>query len=228
MISEILGKIFPVEHGLSPKDISVTITIHDTPFALSDDKSCDVCQSSPKMSYRKECNREILKVDNNGETIEVVNFEQYLSQYEKIGAFVGERCDYLMTDAGMERKKIVFCELCCYSEKFVEPNEGNAYPQGKRAKVYQQMEKSIETLVQQSTTAVNLLTYGERCCLFAWRDYDVPDIPVMAARGDARSNMLAFGSTTASQMAKSTTSHEKRMGYNFIFKQVKYPSTYLW
>jgi len=58
---------------------------------------------------------------------------------------------------------------CCYSEAFVEPNTGK-YPQGKRAKARQQMERSIDALINQHVTAVNLLTYHEKVCLFAWRE----------------------------------------------------------
>lgn len=228
MIREILGKIFPAEYGLSTDVIAVSIETHGAPFSLSDDKACDNCQSNPARVNRRGCNREVLKVNNHGETIDVVNYEQYISQYERLGKAVGERCDIVMADSGMSRRKIVFCDLCCYSEKFVEPNEGNSYPQGKRAKVYQQMERSIETLIQVSTTAVNLLTYREKICLFAWRDYDIPDMPSVATRGNAQSNVLVFGSTTASGLATLTISHERRMGHDFIFKQVKYPSVYNW
>ena len=51
--------------------------------------------------------------------------------------------------------------------EIVEANDGSSYPQGKRAKARQQMGKSIEVLVQETVTAVNLLTYPEKVCLFA-------------------------------------------------------------
>ena len=228
MIREILGQIFPSEYGLGTNVIAVPMETHSAPFTLSDDRACDDCQGNPARLNRRGCNREVLRVDNHGETIDVVNYEQYISQYERLGKTVGEKCDIVMVDCGINRRKIVFCDLCCYSEKYVEPNEGNAYPQGKRAKAYQQMEHSIDALVQQSTTAVNLLTYREKICLFAWRDYDMPDMPIIATRGNAQSNVLVFGSTTASGLATSTTSQERRMGHDFIFKQVKYPSVYNW
>lgn len=87
--------------------------------------------------------------------------------------------------------------------------------------------KSIEVLIRESVTAVNILTYPERVCLFAWRDYDIPATPVLASRGDARANMQVFGSIV-SNMTAQTTSHHNIMGHGFTFMQVKYPSEYKW
>jgi len=223
MIENILGQIFPTEYGVNPASIHVPIVRRNAPFSVSDPKACVPCQANPQRAYRAGCNHEILRVNNNGEEIAVVSYEQYIAQY---GQNIGERCDLLMTDSGMERRKIVFCDLCCYSEAFVESNTGR-YPQGKRAKARQQMERSIDALINQYVTAVNLLTYHEKVCLFAWRDYDVPDVPVMATRGNARSNVQAFGSTV-SNMATTTTTHHQKVGHDFTFMQVKYPTEYNW
>lgn len=223
MIENILGQIFPTEYGVDPAKIHVPIVRRNAPFSLSDPKACGPCQANPQRAYRAGCNHEMLRVNNNGEEIAVVSYEQYIAQYRQN---IGERCDLLMTDSGMGRRKIVFCDLCCYSEAFVEPNTGR-WPQGKRAKARQQMERSIDALINQYVTAVNLLTYHEKICLFAWRDYDVPDVPVMATRGNARSNVQAFGSTV-SNMATTTTTHHQKVGHDFTFMQVKYPTEYNW
>ncbi len=223
MIENILGQIFPAEYGVDPASIHVPVVRHNAPFSVSDQNACGPCQANPQRANRKGCNHEILKVNNNGEEIALVSYEQYIAQY---GQGFGERCDLIMTDSGMQRRKIVFCDLCCYSEAFVDPNSGK-YPQGKRAKARQQMERSIDALIKQDVTAVNLLTYHEKVCLFAWRDYDVPDVPVMATRGNARSNVQVFGSTV-SNMAKITTTHHQKVGHDFTFMQVKYPTEYNW
>lgn len=223
MIENFLGQIFPIEYGIDPDSIYVPIVRHNAPFSVSDPNACGPCQENPQRAYRAGCNHEILRVNNHGEEIALVSYEQYIAQY---GQGIGERCDLLMTDSGMERRKIVFCDLCCYSEAFVEPNTGK-YPQGKRAKARQQMERSIYVLINQHVTAVNLLTYHEKVCLFAWRDYDVPDVPIMATRGNARSNVQAFGSTV-SNMAATTTTHHQKLGHDFTFMQVKYPTVYNW
>lgn len=227
MIQEILGQIFPLEYGIDPAIVHVPIVRYNGPFTETDPKTCNPCQANPNRTNRMGCNREILKVNNNGEEIAVVDFEQYIGQFERYGAKVADRCDLVLSDSGRSHRKIAFCDLCCYEEKYVEPNTGNRYPEGKRAKARQQMERSIEELIQKSTTAVNLLTYAEKVCLFAWRDFDVPDAPVTATRGDARSNVQVFGSIV-SNMAAITTSHHQKVGHDFTFMQIKYPSVYNW
>ena len=228
MIQEILGKLFPTEQGLGLDTIHVPMSRHSAPFSITDPKACLSCLKMPSRAYRATCNREILKVDNNATEIIVVNLEQYLTQIEQLKhTSSGEKCDLIMTDSGMGKAKIGFRDLCCYEEKYVEPNPGNAYPQGKRAKARQQMEHSIERLLQGGTTAVNILAYYEKICLFAWRDYDVPDSPVMAKRGDACFNVQVFGSVV-SNMTPATTSHHQKAGHNFTFMQIKYPSVYVW
>lgn len=226
MIESLLKNAFPVQYGMPAGSVSVYVQRHSEPFTLSDAKACRECHATEQRANRANCNEEILKVNNNGVEIAVVEFEKYITQFEHTDANVKDRCDFLMTDSGEGHNKIVFCDLCCYEEKYVEPNTGS-YPMGKRAKARKQMEESIKVLLEESATAVNLLTYPEKVCLFAWRDYDVPDEHIIAKRGDARSNMLAFGSSISSLTAQTVT-HQQRLGHGFTFVQVKFPSTYIW
>lgn len=223
MIESLLKYAFPVEYGLPSGSVNVPICRHNTSFAESDPKSCNSCLANPKRINRANCNREILRVENNGVKIAVVEFEKYIEQFIGTDADIADRCDLILTESGMVHNKIVFCDLCCYEEKYVEPNNGK-YPMGKRAKARQQMERSIDVLLKESTTAVNLLTYPEKVCLFAWRDYDVPDVPVFGIHGNARSNVQVF-SSVKSNMASQTT---QKMEHGFTFVQVKYPSPYYW
>ena len=225
MIESLLRDIFPVQYGLIGA-VNVPIRRHNSPFVCSDKNSCNSCHANPHRANRMHCNEEILKVNNNGKEIAVVEFEKYISQFENTNANIKDRCDLLMSDSGMGHEKIVFCELCCYEEKFVEPNDG-MFPMGKRAKARQQMERSIKVLLEESTTAVNMLTYPEKVCLFAWRDYDVPDTHVAAKHRDARANVQVFGASI-SNLAIQTTTHQQRLGHNFTFMQIKYPSVYHW
>lgn len=226
MIESILKNAFPTFYGKKTKDLEVPIRRMHAPFSETDTKSCTRCRALPERECRRQCNEEILRVDNSGREVAVIRFEEYIAQFVGTDANIRDRCDLLMADGGERHEKIAFCDLCCSTEAYVLPNDGK-YPGGKRAKARQQMLRSIEVLVQESVTAVNLLTYPERVCLFAWRDYDVPDVPVYASRGDARANMLVFGSI-ASNMASQTISNYGVMGYGFTFVQVKYPSEYVW
>lgn len=227
MIDQLLKNSFPIEYGIDPSTIEVPIVTKENSFELTDSNSCGPCKLNPLRGNRANCNEEILKVNNNGVAIDVVDFEAYIQQFAGTAANVHDRCDRIMTDSGDGHNKIVFCDLCCYEEVYVEPNNGSRFPQGKRAKARQQMERSIDVLIQESVTAINLLTYPEKVCLFAWREYGVPDEPVKATRGNALNNMGAL-MTTASNMANQTTTHHQRTGHNFMFMQIKYPSVYMW
>ncbi len=227
MIEDILRDYFPREYGLNPENVHIDINTKNEPFTLTDRISCTRCHAIPERENRRNCNEEILKINNNGATIDIVNFEDYIGQFMNTPANIHDRCDRIMADHSDGHNKIVFCDLCCYDEKYVEPNEGNSYPEGKRAKARRQMEKSIEVLVTETVSAVNLLTYPERIFLFAWRDYNVPDQPVTAHRGDPLRNMGAM-LTTPSNMAQQTTTHHQKANYDFTFMQVKYPSVYNW
>ncbi len=221
MIVEILKELYPIECGLDNNRIVLSEVTKNEPFSLLDKKACIDCKR--KKQFRVNCNEEILLVNNNGKDIDVVDFEEYVNQNSFKATKV---CDRILADSGKNRRKIVFCELFCGEEKYVEPNEG-VYPQGKRARAREQMKASRELLLQKSVTGVNILTFTEKICLFAWRDNNVPDDPVFAKRGDVNSNMLAM-LTTPSNMANQTTTHHELMDNGFKFMQIKYPSVYNW
>ena len=190
---------------------------------MSDHKACGRCHEL--RPERKNCNEEMLKVNNNGHEIAVVNWEKYIGQFGNAVDNI-KRCDLIMTESGRGHDKIVFCDLCCYEEKYVEPN-GGKHPEGKRAYARNQMQKAIEVLLKEPDTERFVLAYLDKVCLFAWRDYNVPDKPKCATRGDAEANMLAF-SSTPSLMATETTSHHEIMNHDFTFKQIKYPTEFVW
>ena len=80
MIENILGQIFPVEYGVTHASIHVPIVRHNAPFSVADPNACDPCQANPQQAYRAGCNHEILRVNNNGEEIALVSYEQYITQ----------------------------------------------------------------------------------------------------------------------------------------------------
>lgn len=218
MIEEVLKRVFPIEYGREPNTIVVPIERKNFPFAIGDEKACRECHALPSRVDRMGCSEEVLKVDNNGANIAVVHLEKYMKQFA--GTAIGDNqcCDYLMTDSGKGHNKIVFCELCCYDERYVEK---------KQAKARQQMERALEALIQEPQMTVLMLTYPQKVHLFAWRDYNAPDRPVVPSRGDARANMQVFG-VTASSMASKTSVRHMVMDHDFKMVKIKYPSTYLW
>lgn len=217
----LLKNSVPKEHGKDPARIVVPAVEKNGLFTLTDPKSCTRCRQLPDRAYRKDCDNVILNVDTQGKQIVLVHYEEYISQFPKVQ---DNRCDYLMTETGVEHDKIVFCDLCCYEEKYVNPN-GGQHPEGKRAYARHQMEQSIKALVSDLQACVNILTYPERVCLFAWRDYDMPE--TVPEHGVAEANMGAFN-LTASYRAAETFSDVVIGDSAFKFVQVKHPTVYRW
>ena len=223
MIENMLKDVFPNAFTHKPETINVHIDKKNAPFTMTDNRACGRCHEL--RPERENCNGEILKVNNNGHEIAVVDWEGYVGQFGRATEGVS-RCDLLMTESGVGHDKIVFCDLCCYEERYVEPHDDS---EGKRAYAMNQMDESIEFILRNDNSVIKeyVLTFPEKICLFAWRDYDSPDGPVEAVRGDAMANVSAF-LTTEARLTNRKTTHQSVMGHDFIFMQIKYPSEYDW
>ena len=221
MIEELLKVQYPNRFGIDVDRISVSITTRSGLIELSDAKACTDCvRLRPE---RNLCDRINMKLNTSDSRIYVVDFEGYISQFDKTTAKIKDRCDYIIADDMTCHNKIAFCDLTCSAEKYVNSYHGK-YPLGKRAKAKSQMEKSIESLLKEELLANYILTYPNRVCLFGWRDYNVPD-NATPQRGDALRNMQAFMMTPSSRsklLSVDVTVH------GFTFVQVKYPAVYQW
>ena len=226
MIIQLLQEYLPNNYGMNPNRVSVPAFIKTEPFTLTDNKACIDCHRQPNRTNRNDCNEEMLKVENNGQEVTVVHFEIYISQFDRTPANIHERCDYLLVDNTENHRKIVFCDLTCSDSKWVEPNKGE-YPEGKRAKAKQQMLASIKALLNIPLLDTTILTFTERICLFGWREYGVPKVPVIAKRNHVIHNMEAF-MTTPSSMANQLNQKKEILGHGFSFIQQKYPAVYHW
>jgi hypothetical protein len=131
-----------------------------------------------------------------------------------------------MTD-GDSHNKIVFCDLCCYDDYYIEPNAGH-HPEGKRAEARKKMEDSVEMLLREDLLNHYILTFPEKVCLFAYRSYSTLQ-PKMAQRGrnNTEINMQAM-LTTASSVSGRIVTEDKVMNHSFTFVQNKYPTVYKW
>ena len=192
MIEFFLKETVPQYFGINPNDVIVSIIRKDTPFTEVDAKACD---DASQKRYNKEgtfnkyesicsnCDHVVLKVDNNGQEITVVNVEKYINSLPAKVSEGNKRCDLLMTN-GVSHDKIVFCDLCCYDEKFIEPNDSALMPEGKRAFARQQMEQSVEFFLNVDVLNQHILTYPTKVCLFAYRSYNAVQQPVVPQRGN--------------------------------------------
>lgn len=235
MIEFFLKETFPKQYGVHPDRIVVPVTRKKCPFTEVDQKACD---DAANKQYNKDngfnkfekicssCDHVVLSLDNNNKEIVVVEFEKYINQFPAKISSSKKRCDLLMTD-DISHNKIVFCDLCCYDSRYIDSNDGSFCPEGKRARARQQMEESIEFFMDVDVLNQYVLTYPEKICLFAYRDYIVMEKPVLALRGNAESNMQAM-MTTASTISGMISTENEVMNHHFIFVQNKYPSVYHW
>ena len=232
MIEYFLKEVLPSSHNINPADVNVMISHENSPFSMVDYKACDEAKRTHTdgaldkyANICSSCHHVVLQVDNNGQDITVVEFEKYVDSLPNKIINGQKRCDLLMTD-GEPHNKIVFCDLCCYDEKYIGPNDGK-FPNGKRAEARKEMEESVEMLLRVQLLDHYILTYPNKVCLFAYKSYNPVKQPVMAQRGNARANMQAM-LTTASSISGQVITTEQIMNHNFTFVQNKYASIYIW
>ena len=232
MIEIFLKETFPHHYGIY-NNVNVPIEHIQEPFTRVD---ANACNDAAKIRYNggggfnkyrnvcSACNKVVLNVDNQGHEITIVEFENYINSLPN-SPITESRCDLLMTD-GDPHNKIVFCDLCCYDEKYIGPNEGH-HPEGKMAFARKQMGKSIEMFMDVDVLNQYILTYPEKVCLFAYRTYNVIQESVTAQRGDVENNMQAM-MITPSSVSGHIVTENKIMSHNFTFVQNKYPAVYNW
>lgn len=243
---DILKEILPRSLGADPEGIEMPVRVERQPFARADAKACKAATKADYAAreafdkYRhvcQECNHVVLKVNNSGQEISVVDFEEYISQLPQKETAGKHRCDLLMSD-GEQHKKIVFCELCCYDEKYIEPNDSIGMPQGKRAQACRQMKESVEFFLREegnTVVAQHILTYSEKVGLFAYRSYACAEQLGEAPSGKAEANMWAM-LRTPSAVSEQVITEEKIqvitedgvMEHGFRFVRNKYPKEYCW
>lgn len=235
MIEFFLKETVPQYFGINPNDVIVPIIRKDAPFTEVDAKACD--DASQKRYNKKDafnkyesiclnCDYVVLKVDNNGQEIAVVNVEKYINSLPAKVNKGNKRCDLLMTN-GMSHDKIVFCDLCCYDDKFIEPNDSALMPEGKRAFARQQMEQSLEFFLNVDVLNQHILTYPIKVCLFAYRSYNAVQQPVVPQRGNVETSMQTM-ITTVSSLSAQVITEDSVMNHNFTFVQNRYPNVYVW
>jgi hypothetical protein len=234
MIEFLLKETLPQYFDLNPDGVNVPIACYREPFTEVDAKACDEAAARERAEgiYNKfeqickSCDHVVLKVDNNHQEITVVELEHYVNALPERIIAGQKRCDLLMTD-GIPHHKIVFCDLCCYDEYYIGPNEGH-HPEGKRAEARKKMADSVELLLGVDLLNHFILTFPEKVCLFAYRSYSTVR-PTTAQRGrnNTESNMLAM-LTTPSSISGRIETEEKVMNHHFTFVQNKYPNPYKW
>ena len=172
MIETLLKNELPQAYGLARSNVALNYHFETGTFELGDQVACHSCKQ--KFPERNGCNEKTLKVDAADNSITVVDYEAYMNQFSGTQYAKGGRCDLMMVDAG--NAKLVFCDMGCYSEKYVEK---------KRIKSHQQVCDSLARFLHQPCGQVFIDQFAEKVLIFGRRDPTIDIVSVPApAQGD--------------------------------------------
>lgn len=198
----------------SHDDISNYVDVRNGLFTLTDSKTCDEPRRSDKCL--SDCNRQILRIQSQSD-VAVIRFDDWQRLADN------EKCDYILFDAGTDRKRFSLCELTCTLEKYVE-TDSTAARQGKRAKAFNQISNVWHALMSSDNPVFYnfALQFAERIGIFGWRDR----VNYNPSKGGMRA-MRSFTRTPGSASGISKFSEYTVDGV-MSFIQVKYPSIFNW
>lgn len=215
MIETLLKDDLPHAYGLTRPNVTLNYSDKKGTFELGDQVACRNCKQ--KFPEKNGCNENTMKVDAADNTITVVEYEDYINQFNGKNYANGGRCDLLMFDA--DNHKVIFCDLGCYSEKHVEK---------KRIKSHQQVCDSMARFLRKPCGKTFIDQFNEKVLIFGRRDPAVDPNEVYAPeRGNVKGNMQVFLKNPIS-MPKYVISSEVVEGENVNFVIVNYPETYVW
>lgn len=216
MIDTLLKQDLPKAYGIQRQNIRLSLRQETGIFELGDTVACHSCKRS--FADRKACNERCMRVDATDTTITVVEHEDYIKQFNGSRFANGGTCDLLMFDVEKHRK-IVFCDLGCYSEKYVAK---------KHAKSHQQVCNSMSRILKQKCGQTFINQFSEKILIFGRRDPNIDSAKALVpARDNVRGNMQSFIATPFSK-AKYAVTHEVVEDIKVSFMVVNYPEPYIW
>lgn len=218
MIETLLKDVLPRAYGLGRKNVQLSIWQATNIFELGDQVACKQCHRSGNFQVRNNCNEHVMKIVAHNITITIVEHEDYIKQFNGTQFGKGGTCDYMMFDAE-NHKKIVFCDLGCYSEEYVVK---------KHMKSRRQVYNSLMRFMNQDCGRDFINQFGEIALIFGRRDPAVnPNIIPTISRGNVIGNMQAF-LTNPFNKRKYAVSTEFIDGKEVCFIIINYPEPYIW
>lgn len=182
-------------------------------FYLTDPISCNGCSYFFKMS----CDGKTLLVDANGKTVTVLEHENFMNT---CGTNTGGNCDYIIYD----NSKVAFIDLYCGLEQFLYDHAvDGVMVKGKRKKVREQAENSIQRLYSVPSIAAYLNSIPDKLGVIGYRVKDdeiYPALPVTISKSEKM--MMQMTRELESRHLSSPMSH------GFRFLQIKYPQPLTW
>ena len=212
MMKQLLETRFSQHYDANGRSHPVNEVTINGDVALSDYHACNICKSFFYMT----CGHQTFLLHASS-PVKMLDIESFINSFPNIQ---GERCDRLLHDG----RKIVLMDMYCGMSEYLDPhlNDGNMVI-GKKTKVRQQIEKTIDRLYTIPDIATFVNGIPEKLGIFAYRAKDdglFANVPVQISRSKA-------------MFLRSSKEQEKRrlaapMSHGFKYVMHSYPSVYQW
>lgn len=212
MMKQLLETQFSQRYDTHGRSHPINEVIINNEIALCDYKACNRCIPF----FASVCGHETFLLHVSS-PVKMLDIESFINSFPNIQ---GERCDGLFHDG----RKIVLMDMYCGMSEYLDPhlNDGNMVI-GKKTKVRQQIEKTIDRLYSIPNIAVFVDGLSEKFGIFAYRAKDdglFANVPVQISRSKAM--FLRSSKEQAKRRLAAPMSH----GFKYVMHS--YPSVYKW
>lgn len=188
------------------QSISICAKEETKDFILTDNKSCNDCNTKSAYFARSCTEHGMLKIHCNTH-VEVINIENAIQDTNNIDLRSGGCCDYLVYDDN----KIALIELTCSRPEYIN-DERN----GKRTKAYKQLSETIKKITSLPNTNIEISKRGEKISIFGIRE----KVFALEQADKFQTSMISF-----TKVYRDIT---RKLNNGFILTTITYPNTYTW
>lgn len=211
-MKELLENQFSLMYDPSRKRHTVQEDVLIGDRSLRDEQSCGQC----KPFFTQTCEHETFLIHADS-SVRLLAIEGFLNSFPKIE---GERCDVLLFD----ENKIVLLDMYCGMSDYLDSHrvEGKEVI-GKKAKVRQQIEATLNRFYTVEDIAVYLDAIPEKFGVFAYRAKDeelFTNVPKTVAR--SMNQFLGISKAQTKRRLAAPMSH----GFRYVMQA--YPNRYQW
>lgn len=211
-MKQLLEVQFSQQYDSHGRSHSIGEVVVNGDYSLYDDNSCNPCISF----FKLHCNKQTILFYSTS-PVKLLDIESFLNSFPKLQ---GERCDRLLYDA----RKLILMDMYCGMSEYLDPHlkDGNIVV-GKKTKVRQQIEKTIDILYSVHDIAKFMDGITEKLGVFAYRAKDdglFANVPVQISR--TREMFLRISKAQANRRLAAPMSH----GFKYVMHS--YPQVYKW
>ena len=204
------------------QSISICAKEETKDFILTDNKSCNDCNTKSAYFARSCTEHGMLKIHCNTHLKTVIakccitlsdfetakiNIENAIQDTNNIDLRSGGCCDYLVYDDN----KIALIELTCSRPEYIN-DERN----GKRTKAYKQLSDTIKKITSLPNTNIEISKRGEKTAIFGIRE----KVFALEQADKFQTSMISF-----TNVYRDIT---RKLNNGFILTTITYPNTYTW